>query len=181
MSAKWYILRVKVNAEESTLTSLKVALDNLKNNDKEKISSNIHKFEILKKEVSQFRRGKKVTKNLPVYPGYILVNAEMNNEIVNFIRNNYFGSFLSVNKMPAPITEEEYNKMVEYSNSVNKSLSGGSFAIGSKVKISSGSFSSMDGTVKFIDDDKKELKLIVPIFGQDTEIDVSFKDVTIID
>ena len=117
-------------------------------------------------KVYTIRNGKKVSKEKVSYPGYVLVEAAFVGQIPIIIRNtpNVLG-FLGD-------TKEDSRKMnaMEEENEVP-------FFVGETVKVTDGPFSSFQGTIEAVDNERKKLTVSVKIFGRKTPMELSFTQV----
>ena len=175
---KWYIFRVQTGREDGIVNSLKssfsiLAKDGIKGEDFFK------DFSVPKHNVVKYVNGKRVEKNVNAYPGYIFLRIKLTDEIIlflrNFFRNNGFGQIL-----PQPITDAEYNKMIDKINGLSKDNNEFVFRIGQRVKIVSGSFATMEGNILSIDEKNRKLVISVMIFNCETNIDVDYNQVTVL-
>ncbi len=179
LTPRWYIFRVQTGKEEGIIKSLKSSFSILK---KDGIDGNefFKDFSIPKHNIVRYINGKKDEKTVNAYPGYIFLKVKMTDNIIlflrNFFRNNGFGQML-----PQPITDKEYQDMIDKVNGISKKSQEFVFRIGQRVKINSGSFATMEGNVCAIDDKNKMLSVNVMIFNCETKIDVNYEQVSLID
>lgn len=125
-----------------------------------------------------------------LYPGYVLIQAQLNPELEYIIRNDIPGmsGFLTEKKttgamterVPVPIRDDEAqwilgNQDQNVDNPVETEVN---FEVGESVKITDGPFSGFSGTVDAIEEDRSKLKVIVVIFGRKTLLELSFTQVT---
>ncbi len=176
---RWYIFRVQTGHEDGIINSLKSSFSILK---KDGIDGNefFKEFSIPKHSVVKYVNGKKNEKVVNTYPGYIFMKVKMTDNIIlflrNFFRNNGFGQILS-----QPITDKEYQDMMDKVNGMSKKSQEFAFRIGQRVRINSGSFSSMEGNIYAIDEQNKTLNVSIMIFNCETKIDVNYDQVSVLD
>ena len=122
---------------------------------------------------------KRVTKEVNLLPGYVLVEAVLEGEIRHLLRNtpNVLG-FLGGNTNPTPLRQEEVNRMLGVDDG-NKVVATDqlSFLEGESVKIAAGPFFGFNGTVEEVNTDKQKLKVSVKIFGRVTPLELGFDQV----
>ena len=110
---------------------------------------------------------------------YLFLKIRMTDEIILFLRRffqmNGFGAIL-----PQPITDAEYQKMIDGISGMSEKAKDYTFAIGQRVMIKAGSFASMEGDVASIDNDNRTLVVNVLIFGCETKVDVNFDQVELL-
>ena len=175
---RWYIFRVQTGKEDIMVSLLKSSFSLLA---KEGVNGNDYfkDFSVPKRKVIKYVNGKKVEKDMNAYPGYVFLRIKLTNEIILFLRRffqmNGFGQML-----PKPITDKEYEKMMNVVNGLSSSEEEVVFKIGDRVKINSGSFASMEGNIESINEDERKLIISIMIFNRETKIDVKFDEVKII-
>ncbi len=170
---KWYVLRVISGKENKIKTLIQ--------NEVEKYGLSQYVGEILvpTEKVVKLQKGKRVTKEKTLFPGYIYVEAELVGEVPHLIRHipGVLG-FLSGVKGgdPEPITQAEVNrllgKMDEAAMQEGQILN--PFKVGDAVKIVDGLFKDFEGTVEEVSDDNKRLKVVVKMFGRKTPIELHY-------
>lgn len=126
---------------------------------------------------STTQNNKTVTKTKFLYPGYIFIKMAMQDtakDAVLSVPKVYH--FLSDSSgKPSKISEKEFAKMFESVEEQHKANANGkSFAIGDKVKITSGSFNEFQGTVLSVDAEQKVLAVSVMVFQRETRVEVNF-------
>jgi transcriptional antiterminator NusG len=175
IEAKWYVIRVPSGKENAMIDKLKSASRLLL---KDEIDPNDYfiEFSVPQKLSFEYKNGKKVEKLFPAYPGYLFVKLKMTNKICLFIKNTLKMSKIVGDTNPIALSNKEYDDMMSKITDVNSTRSV-SFTIGQKLKILSGSFASMVGTVDHIDETAMKLTVTIPIFGYDTKVDVDFDQV----
>jgi transcriptional antiterminator NusG len=175
---RWYIFRIQSGREEGMINALKnsfamLARDGIKGEDY------FTDFSAPKRTIVKYVDGKKVEKEVVAYPGYLFLKIRMTDEIILFLRRffqmNGFGAIL-----PQPITDAEYQKMIDGISGISEKAKDYTFAIGQRVMIKAGSFASMEGKVISINNDNRTLVVNVLIFGCETKVDVNFDQVELI-
>lgn len=168
---KWYVLRVVSGKEKKC---------------KELIDKEVEKNPILNKNIKnvvlplekvyKVRKGKKYSQDRNFYPGYIIIEANMDGEIkltIESIPNVMH--FLKDGKSPIPLRPIEVNRMLNRVDE-NKDLTDYDipFIVGENVEIIDGPFKSFNGEIVKIDIEKKIAKLNVKIFGRETPLELNF-------
>ena len=176
---RWYIFRVQTGREDGMINSLKSSFENLK---KDGIDGNefFTDFSVPKHNIVKYVNGKRVEKLVNAYPGYIFLKVKMTDNIIlylrNFFKNNGFGQML-----PQPITDKEYQKMMDKVGGLSDNSKDFVFTIGQRVKINTGSFATMEGNIVGIDEVNKKLNVAVMIFNCETKIEVEYEQVSVIE
>ena len=132
------------------------------------------------------RNGKKVSKEKVSYPGYVLVEAALVGQIPMIIRNipNVLG-FLGETKedsrkmVAAPLRPQEVARILGRVDEINAMEEENEipFVVGETVKVTDGPFSSFQGTIEAVDEERKKLTVSVKIFGRKTPMELSFTQV----
>lgn len=133
-------------------------------------------------KVVQMRNGKKVIKERPYYPGYLMVEANLVGEVPHMIKNiPGVISFLSLTKGgdPVPMRKSEVNRMLGRMDELSEFAVEVEipFVVGENVKVIDGPFNGFNGTIEKIHEDKKKLEVKVRIFGRETPLELSYMQV----
>lgn len=168
---RFYVLRVISGKEERT----KEMLDR----EKERAPLLGHVFEVfVPSEKVMIQRGsKKKVVERPSMPGYILIEAILDNDIVHTLRNmpDIIG-FLGAT-YPEPLAEYEVERMMRRQDDQEDNAYDISFVVGESVRVIDGAFTGFTATVEEIYHDKKKLKVMVKIFGRKTPLELSYTQV----
>jgi len=134
-------------------------------------------------KIIQIRAGKKITKERNYFPGYILIEANLNNgEVKHTIRNipGVLG-FLTETKGgdPIPLRPSEINRLLGKVDELTESEGTieTNFSIGESVKIINGPFNGFTGVIEEVNTEKKKLKVTVKIFGRKSPVELNFGEV----
>ena len=134
---------------------------------------------IPKENVIEIKDGKKVVSEKRSFPGYILVQMEMNDKNWYFVRNtSKVTGFVGAGKRPKPLSDKEVStilKHIETTQATPKPKY--HFEVGEGVKIIDGPFLNFNGVVDSVMEDKSMLKVTVTIFGRPTPVDLNFLQV----
>jgi transcriptional antiterminator NusG len=133
-------------------------------------------------KVIQIRNGKKIPKEKPYYPGYLMLEANLVGEVPHVIKNiQGVISFLSLTKGgdPVPMRKSEVNRMLGRMDELSEFPTEMEipFIVGESVKVIDGPFNGFNGTVEKILEDKKKIEVSVLIFGRKTPMELSFMQV----
>jgi transcriptional antiterminator NusG len=132
-------------------------------------------------KVFSVRNGKRVSKDRTLFPGYVLIEAALEGEIMHAIRNvpNVIGFLTQKDGTPVPLQEDEVKRILgqvdELIDSEEELME--PFILGETVKIIDGPFNSFSGVIDEINLEKKKLMVIVKIFGRRTPVELSFVQV----
>ena len=169
----WYIVQAYSGFEKKVVDSIKDILA------KNKLQSHLEEILVPTHQVTEVKKGKRTKKEKKYFPGYVLLKADLTNQIYHIVKNlQKVSGFLGSQDKPTPITDEEIQRILgQVSESAINQKSGISFEIGEKVKVCDGPFASFNGLVEEIDEEKSRLKVSVSIFGRPTPVDLEFNQV----
>jgi transcriptional antiterminator NusG len=136
---------------------------------------------IPQEKVYQIRNVKKISKERPYFPGYIVIEANLVGEIPHILRNipNVLGFLGSKGDEPTPLRGSEINRIlgkVDELAATDEELTT-PFFVGESVKVIDGPFNSFTGVIEEVNEEKKKLKVMVKIFGRKTPLELSFMQV----
>ncbi len=169
----WYIVHAYSNFEN------KVREDILELGEGDDLKGQIEEVLVPTEEITQVRRGKKVTSKKRFFPGYVLVKMEMSDRAHNAIRNlPRVTGFLGADNVPSPVSQKEVgNIMQQVEEGADKLKPTISFEIGEQVRVADGPFASFNGVVEDVDEERARLKVSVSIFGRSTPVDLEYTQV----
>jgi len=172
---KWYVLRAIGGKEKKVKEYAESEIAGLK------LTDYVSQVLIPTEKVYQIRNGKKVSKERPYLPGYVLVEAAMVGEIPHILRNipNVIGFLGDNDSNPIPLRQSEVNRIlgkVDELNETDEEINVPYF-VGETVKVIDGPFSGFNGLIEEVNEEKKKLKVMVKIFGRKTPLELSFMQV----
>ncbi len=171
---RWFILQVYSGYEKKVKDQLLVQID------KKGLGNNINEILIPSEDVIEMRKGKKINTERKFFPGYMLINMIMNDEIWHIVRKlPKVSGFLGGKKgEPIPVSQSEIDSIInQVKDGLEKPKPSVSFEIGEQVRVSDGPFSSFNGMVEEVDEEKARLKVSVSIFGRSTPVDLDYSQV----
>ena len=131
-------------------------------------------------QVTELKKGQKKQMERKFFPGYMLVQMEMNDDTWHLVRKtpNVMGFMGGTRNKPAPLTEDELNRII---NRVEKTTEQPVFKTvfesGETVRINDGPFNDFSGTVEEVDYEKNLIRVSVSIFGKSTPVELNFSQV----
>jgi len=136
----------------------------------------IGEIKIPMETIVELKGGKKRETQRKFFPGYILVEMEMNEDTWHVVKNTpKVTGFVGTGKVPTPLSDEEVNQILEQVvTAKEKPKPKYVFEKGEPVKIVEGPFSNFTGTVEEVNLDRNTLKVMVTIFGRHTPVELDF-------
>ena len=173
---KWYVLKAISGQESKVKTYIETEIKRVG------YESYVTQVIIPTEKVIQMRNGKKILKERPYYPGYLMVEANLTGEIPHMIKNiPGVNSFLSLTKGgdPVPMRKSEVNRMLGRMDELSEFAVDVEipFVVGESIKVIDGPFNGFNGVIEKIHEDKKKLEVKVRIFGRETPLELSYMQV----
>jgi transcriptional antiterminator NusG len=170
---KWFILHTYSGFEEKVKESL------LTRGQAFGFADQIGQILIPKEEVIELRNGKKVTTKRLVYPGYVLVEMEMNDDLWHRVKETpRVTGFLGGGNVPTPLTADEVNSILyRQQESYERPRPKMTFEKNENVRIVDGPFTNFSGKVDEVNSERNTLRVLVTIFGRATPVELDFLQV----
>src|SRR5579884_3820056 len=169
----WYIIHTYSGFEQKVADSLRSRSQAFGFADK------IGQILIPTEEVVELRGGKKVTSKRLLYPGYVLVQMEMNDELWHAVKATpRVTGFVGGGTSPVPLTADEVNSILyRQATSAERPRPKLSFEKNEMVKIIDGPFANFSGKVDEVNAERNTLRVLVTIFGRATPVELDFLQV----
>jgi transcriptional antiterminator NusG len=163
---KWYVVQVISGQERKVKTALE------ENRVKKGMEDLIGDCLVPTENVAEVKAGQQIVCEKKLWPGYILVNANLTDDAWMFVRNTSgVLGFLGGDK-PTPLSQREVDEILSELQEKKKSVvHKHNISVGDIVKIVDGVFVNFTGTVTDVFHDKGRVSVLVSIFGRDTRVD----------
>ena len=192
MSKRWYVVHTYSGYENRVKSDLEHRIETMGMQDR------IFDIEIPMERVTEIKEGgKRETKDSKIFPGYVLVRMEMDDDAWTCVRNTPgVTGFLGGNGKPAPLSRDEYNKIMKRtsreapkktSKMTRRPGKGDSpkrtsvdIEVGTSVRVTDGPLTDFDGKVSEVNTEAGKLKVTLMIFGRETLVELAFNQVAVI-
>lgn len=173
MALDWYFLRVQVGREDKIRNNMLLRVK------QSGLETKVAQIIVPVETVAEVRGGKKKIQRKKLYPGYLMVQMDLSDEIWFALRETPgFGDFVGSRTQPSPARPEEVESVLgRMDASKEQPKMAINFAKGDRVKIKEGPFENMDATVEDVHPDKGTLEVAVNIFGRATPMTVGYWEV----
>jgi len=172
-SAKqWYVIHTYSGFENKVKLSLEERFSH------EGLSDKLGDIVIPVEEVVEIRGGKKKVSSRKFYPGYVLINVEMDQDIWYLIKNTSKVTGFPGGASPAPLTATEVKDVMDQIKGEAKAPKQKFiFEKGENVRVIEGPFMNFNGVVEEVNPDKGKVKVMVSIFGRATPVELEFPQI----
>ena len=173
MAAKWYVLHVYSGFENKVAQSIREQAV------QQGMADKIQEVLVPMEEVVEVRRGAKVNAERKFFPGYVLLKMDLTDGAWHLVKNTpKVTGFLGTQNKPLPITEAEALRiMKQVQEGIERPKPSVVFEIGEQVRVSDGPFTSFNGTVEEVDEEKARIKVSGTIFGRATPVELEYSQV----
>lgn len=173
MALEWFFLRVQVGREDRIRKNMIARLKQAGLSDK------VPQIVVPTETVADHRGGKKRIRKKKLYPGYLMVEMDLDDDVWFVLRETPgFGDFVGGRGSPTPMTPDEVeNVLGRMEESQSQPKMSVQFNVGDRVKIKQGPFENIDGVVEEVNPEKGTLEVAVTIFGRSTPVSLGYWEV----
>ena len=173
MAKRWYVVHVYSGFEKKIAQQIKEQAT------QKGLADQIDDVLVPSEEVVELRRGQKVNAERKFFPGYVLVKMELSDEAWHLVKDTpKVTGFLGSKTRPQPISEAEAERIMKQAQEgVERPRPAILFEIGEQVRVADGPFTSFNGTVEEVDEEKGRVKVSVSIFGRSTPVELEYGQV----
>ena len=172
MEQRWYIIHTYSGFEKKVAQAIREQAER-------SMPDLFEEILVPMEEVVEMRRGQKISSERKFFPGYVLIKMVMTNESWHLVKNtSKVTGFLGTAGEPTPISQAEADRILQQvQEGVERPHPSILFEVGEMVRVADGPFSSFNGMVEEIDQDKARVKVSVSIFGRATPVELEYTQV----
>lgn len=173
MPMNWYVVQVYSTFEDYVVGQLKERIE------RSGLDKQFGEIMVPREEVVELKKGQKISSQRKFFPGYILVEMDMNDETWHIVQDTpKVSSFLGSGGKPRPMPKSEVEALCrQIEEGVERPRQKVMFDIGEAVRVVDGPFASFNGVVEEVMEDKAKLKVSVSIFGRPTPVELDYSQV----
>ena len=170
--AKWYVVHTYSGHENKVALSLKERVEATGHSDK------VFKIFLPHQQKIVVSEGKKRSVNEKLFPGYIVVLMEMNDDSWYIVRSTPgVTGFVGMGSTPTPLPETEVQTLIQFAKMEAPRFEA-KFRVGDSVKVNDGPFKDFLGKVDEVNEEQGKVKVLVSVFGRETPLELSFTQVS---
>ncbi len=167
----WYVIHTYSGYEEAVARNLRQRIESMGMQDK------IFQVIVPTEKKIRVKGGKRVEEQVKIYPGYVLVDMIVDDESWYVVRNTpRVTGFVGSGTQPVPMAEEEVQKLFERMNAETPTHAI-DLQVGDAVVIVDGPFKDLEGKIGEVDEERGKIKVLVPMFGRETPVELDFVQV----
>ncbi len=176
-AGRWYVVHTQSGYEKKVKQNLEARISSMN------MEERIHEVVIPMEDVIEFKNGKKVVVQKKVFPGYLLVRCDLDDDSWYVIRNTPgVTGFVGAGSKPSPLSRRDVEKFLlvvtgDEQAATKRGKPRLEYENGETVRVREGPFADFSGEIIEINEDQLKLKVLVNIFGRETPVELEFSQV----
>lgn len=176
-AGRWFVVHTQSGYEKKVKQNLEARISSMN------MEERIHEVVIPMEDVIEFKNGKKVVVQKKVFPGYLLVRCELDDDSWYVIRNTPgVTGFVGAGSKPSPLSRRDVEKFLlvvtgDEEIAAKRGKPRLEYDTGETVRVREGPFADFSGEIIEINEDQLKLKVLVNIFGRETPVELEFSQV----
>jgi len=173
MASHWYVIHVYSGFEKKVAQAIREQAD------QKALADRFEQILVPTEEVVEIKRGAKVNSERKIFPGYVLIKMDLDDVTWHLVKNTAkVTGFLGGRGRPLPISEAEAARIMrQIQEGIERPKPSITFEVGEQVRVSDGPFTSFNGVVEDVDEEKSRVKVAVSIFGRATPVELEYSQV----
>ena len=165
---KWYVLHTYSGYENKVRKSIETRIDALD------LTDRVYEIVVPTQDEIEIRAGQRFTVQKKVFPGYVLVRMEMDDDTWYALRNTPgVTGFVNINNVPIPLPDTEVQSILKGMTAEPPKVKV-TFSVGDSVRITDGPFADFRGEIDEINQEKGKIRVLVSFFGRETPVELDF-------
>jgi transcription termination/antitermination protein NusG len=173
MASRWYVIHVYSGFEKKVATAIREQAE------QKSLGERFEEILVPTEEVVEVKRGAKVNSERKFFPGYVLIKMDLDDQTWHLVKNTAkVTGFLGGRGRPSPISDTEAARIMrQVQEGIERPKPSITFEVGEQVRVSDGPFTSFNGVVEEVDEEKSRIKVAVSIFGRATPVELEYTQV----
>src|SRR5271155_4658369 len=174
MASHWYVIHVYSGFEKKVGAAIREQAE------QKALGERFEQILVPTEEVVEVKRGAKVSSERKFFPGYVLIKLDLDDQTWHLVKNTakVTGFLGGRGAKPSPISDAEAARIMrQVEEGIERPRPSVTFEVGEQVRVCDGPFTSFNGLVEEVDEEKARIKVAVSIFGRATPVELEYSQV----